>query len=66
MAATYGQAPSAWLLSPAARTSPEGQIFAYDFDRTVFAIATTYDAEQATMTRLQAEHEKRVKASGGL
>jgi hypothetical protein len=48
MATRYGQRPSTWVLTPAQLERPENQAFALDFDQTIFAMGSAFDAEQAT------------------
>lgn len=51
LATAYGRPPASWVLDTRQLASPEGHIFAFDFDRAVYAIGSTYDAEQSEMTR---------------
>lgn len=61
MAQAYSQRPASWVLPAAKLNSPEGQIFAFDFDRTVFLLGRTFEAEQRELARQRAK----LRASSG-
>lgn len=65
MARAYGQPPSTWLLTPADRSSPEGQTVAYDLDLAIFTLGRTHDAEMQEMARREEQHKRRVGSLTG-